>query len=66
MAVSSPECPSGSVSFQLAPPIPLITAFDYDLRMPGFRQQPLSKVRMIVIVLLFVLVFVLVRLGLFR
>jgi len=48
-------------------PTTLITAFDYDLRMPGFgRLQPFSKLRMIVIVLLFVLVFVLVRLGLLR
>ncbi|MGO9087401.1 MAG: hypothetical protein ACLP6G_02785 [Terriglobales bacterium] len=47
-------------------PISLITAFDYDLPMPGFGRQPFSKLRMIVIVLLFVLVFVLVRLGLFR
>jgi hypothetical protein len=47
--------------------ISLITPFNYDLSMPGFgRLQPFSKVRMIVIVLLFVLVFVLARLGLLR
>ena len=41
--------------------------FDYDLGMPGSgRLQPFSKLRIIVIVLLFVLIFVLVRLGLFR
>jgi len=35
--------------------------------MPGFgRLQPFSKFRTVVIVLLFVLVFVLVRLGLLR